>query len=115
MFRVSRCLGFTELRISVRSFGDSNLSVTDTRATTDKNDPLLNMVFKHGKWVDKNEGTMQYGFWRFTKNTQKMLSVICLDERHLFEGCMHLMVYQWRPQWIEDVRRLQSQFRSVNV
>ena len=27
-------------------------SVTDTRATTDKNDPFLNVGFKHG-WVDK--------------------------------------------------------------
>ena len=37
-------------------------SVTDTRATTDKNDQFLNMGFKHGKkWVDKNGAKMQYG------------------------------------------------------
>ena len=30
-------------------------SATDTRATTDNNDPFLNTGFKHGKkWVDKN-------------------------------------------------------------
>ena len=44
--------------------GFESKSVTDTRATTDKNDPFLNMGFKHGKkWVDKN------GFGRVTNNT----------------------------------------------
>ena len=43
--------------------GDSNLKVvTDTRATTDKNDPFLNMEFKHGKkWVDKMEQNATWG------------------------------------------------------
>ena len=41
---------------------DSNLSVTDTRATMDKNDPFLNMRVTHGKkWVDKKWGKMQCG------------------------------------------------------
>ena len=31
--------------------GFESKSVTDTRATTDKNDPFLNMGFKHGKKV----------------------------------------------------------------
>ena len=45
-----------------RKGGDSNLSVTDTKATTDKNDPFLNMGFKHGKkWVDKNGEKLQCG------------------------------------------------------
>ena len=44
----------------------------------------------------------------------KMLSVICLEEMHLCEGCMHPMVYQWRPQQIAEVRSLQSQLHSVN-
>ena len=39
-----------------RGQGFKSESVTDTRATTDKNDPFLNMGFKHGKkWMDKNE------------------------------------------------------------
>ena len=42
----------------------------DTRATTDKNDPFLNMGFKHGKkWVDKNGAKCNMGFGRVTKNT----------------------------------------------
>ena len=37
--------------------GFESKSVTDTRATTGKNDPFLNMGFKHGtKWVDKQYG-----------------------------------------------------------
>ena len=39
---------------SAEGRGFESKSVTDTRATTDKNDPFLNMGFKHGKkWVDK--------------------------------------------------------------
>ena len=46
-------------------------SVTDTRATTDKNDPFLNMGFKHGKkWVDKNGAKCNMRFGRITKNTR---------------------------------------------
>ena len=41
------------------------------RATTDKNDPFLNMEFKHGKkWVDKNGAKCNMGFGRISKNTQ---------------------------------------------
>ena len=42
------------------SRGFESKSVTDMRATTDKNDPFLEMGFKHAKkWVDKNGGKMQ--------------------------------------------------------
>ena len=45
-------------------------SVTDTRATTDKNDPFLNVGFKHGKKrVDKNVAKCKMGFGRKTENT----------------------------------------------
>ena len=44
----------------------------------------------------------------------KMLSVMCLEEIHRCEGCMHLMVCQWRPRQIAEVRSLQSQLNSVN-
>ena len=43
-----------------------------------------------------------------------MLSVMCLEEMHLYEGCMHLMVYQWRPPQVAEVSSLQSQLHSVN-
>ena len=43
-----------------------------------------------------------------------MLSVICLDEIHHWGGCMHLMVYHWRPRQIAVVRILQSQSHKVN-
>ena len=50
--------------------GVAGIRVTDTRATTDKNDPFLNMWFKHGKqWVDKNGAKCNMGFGRITKNT----------------------------------------------
>ena len=46
-----------------REEGFETKSVTDTRATTDKNDPFLNMGFKHGKkWVDKNGAKCNMGF-----------------------------------------------------
>ena len=40
--------------------GDESKSVTDTRATTDKNDPLLNMGFKHGKsgWTEMGQNAI---------------------------------------------------------
>ena len=48
-------------------------SVTDTRATTDKNDPFLKKGFKHGqKWVDKNGAKCNVGFGRTTKYTPGM-------------------------------------------
>ena len=51
--------------------GFESESVTDTRATTDKNDPFLNMGFKHGKkWADKNGAKCNMGFGRITENTQ---------------------------------------------
>ena len=51
--------------------GFESKSVTDTRATTDKNDPFLNMGFKHGKkWVDKNGAKCNMGFGRITQNTR---------------------------------------------
>ena len=51
--------------------GFESKSVTDTRATTDKNDPFLNMGFKHWKkWVDKNGAKCDMGFGRFTQNTR---------------------------------------------
>ena len=48
---------------------DSNQKVSQTqRATTDKNDPFLNMGFKHGKkWVDKNGAKCNMGFGRITQ------------------------------------------------
>ena len=40
---------------SAEGRGFESNSVTDTKATTDKNDPFLKMGCKHGKkWVDKN-------------------------------------------------------------
>ena len=56
-----------------RRGGDSNLKVSQTtRATTDKNDPFLNMGFKHGKkWVDKNGAKCNMGFGRITNNTPR--------------------------------------------
>ena len=51
--------------------GFESESVCDTRATTDKNGPFLNMGFKHGKkWVDKNGAKCNMGFGRITENTQ---------------------------------------------
>ena len=44
----------------------------------------------------------------------EMLSVICREEIHLCDGCMHLMVYQWRPRQMADVRSFQSQLHSAN-
>ena len=42
--------------------GFESNSVTDTKATTDKNDSFLKMGCKHGKkWVDKKCGKMQHG------------------------------------------------------
>ena len=50
--------------------GFESKSVTDTSATTDKNDPFLIMGFKHGKkWVDKNGAICNVGIGRITKNT----------------------------------------------
>ena len=55
---------------SEEGLGFESKSVTDTRATTDKNDAFLNMGFKHGKkWVDKNGAKCNMGFGRMTKNT----------------------------------------------
>ena len=57
---------------SAEGRGFESKSVTDTRATTDKNDPFLNMGFKHGKkWVDKNGAKCNMGFGRITKNIHK--------------------------------------------
>ena len=51
--------------------GFDSKSVTDTRATTDKNDPFLNMGFKHGKkWVDKNGAKCNTGLGRIIQNTR---------------------------------------------
>ena len=51
--------------------GFESKSVTDSRATTDKNDSFLNMGFKHGKkWVDTNGAKCNVGFVRITKNTR---------------------------------------------
>ena len=48
---------------SAEGRGFESKSVTDTRATTDKNDPFLNMGFKHGKkWVDKHGAKCNMGF-----------------------------------------------------
>ena len=56
---------------SAEERGFESKSVTDTRATTDNNDPSLIMVFKHGKkWVDKNGATCNMGFGCITKNTR---------------------------------------------
>ena len=50
--------------------GFETKSVTDTRATTDKNDPFLNMLFKHGKKVSgQTWAKCNMGFGRITKNT----------------------------------------------
>ena len=50
--------------------GFESKSVTNTRATTDKNDPFLYMGFKHGKkWVDKNGAKCNMGFGRMSENT----------------------------------------------
>ena len=55
-----------------REEGFETKSVTDTRATTDKNDPFLNMGLKHGKqWVEKNGAKCNMGFGRITKNTRE--------------------------------------------
>ena len=51
--------------------GIRNQKCHRTGATTDKNDPFLNMGFKHGKkWVDKNGAKCKMGFGRATKNTR---------------------------------------------
>ena len=56
---------------SAEGRGFESKSVTDTRATTDKNDPFLNMGFKHGKkWVDKNGAKCNMGFGRRTENNR---------------------------------------------
>ena len=56
---------------SAEGRGFESKSATDTRVTTDKNDPFLNMGFKHGKkWVDKNGAKCNVGFGRITKNTR---------------------------------------------
>ena len=50
--------------------GFESKSVIDTRATMDKNDPFLNVGFKHGKkWVDKNGAKCNMEFGCITKNT----------------------------------------------
>ena len=51
--------------------GFESKSVTDTRATTEKIDPFLNIGFKRGKsgWT-KNGAKCNMGFGRITKNTQ---------------------------------------------
>ena len=55
---------------SAEGRGFESKSVTDARATTDKNDPFLNMRFKHGKkWVDKNGAKRDMEFGRITKTT----------------------------------------------
>ena len=42
----------------------------ESKSVTDKNDPFLNMGFKHGqKWVDKNGAKCNMEFGRITKNT----------------------------------------------
>ena len=42
-------------------------------ATTDKNDPFLNKMFKHGeKWVHKNGAKCNVGFGRITQNFPEM-------------------------------------------
>ena len=51
---------------------------------------------------------------RAVVSISKMLSVICLEEKHLCEGWMHLMVYHWRPRQMAEVRSLQSQLQSAN-
>ena len=62
---------------SAEGRGFQSKSVTDTRATTDKNDPFLNVGFKHGKkWVDKNGAKCNMGFGRITKKKPK-----CTKER----------------------------------
>ena len=45
--------------------------------------------------------------------TSSVLSIICLDEIHLWDGWIHLMVYQWSPRQIAEVRKLQSHLHSV--
>ena len=66
---------------SAEERGFESKSVIDTRATTDKNDPFLNMGFKHGeKWVDKNGAKCNMGFGRITKNTRvRVLRSFVLD------------------------------------
>ena len=56
-----------------RRGGDSNLKVSQTQGRRrTKNDPFLNMGFKHGKkWVDKNGAKCNMGFGRITKNTRR--------------------------------------------
>ena len=62
-----------EIDLFSREEGLESKSVTDTRATTDKNDLFLNMGFKHGKkWVDKNGAKCKMEFGRITKNTRLM-------------------------------------------
>ena len=57
--------------ISREGEGFESKSVTDTRATTDKNDTFLNKEFKHGKkWVDKSGAKCDMVFGRITQNTQ---------------------------------------------
>ena len=51
---------------------------------------------------------------RAVVSLSKMLSVICLEEIHLCEGCMHLMVYLSRSRQMAEVRSSQSQLHSVN-
>ena len=63
---------------SAEGRGFESKCVTDTRATTDKNDPFLNMGFKHGKkWVDKNGAKCNMGFGRITKNTHFLFCPNC--------------------------------------
>ena len=62
---------------SVEGRGFESKSVADTRATTDKNDPFLNMGFKHEKkWVDKNGAKCNIGFGRIIKKTKTNPSMV---------------------------------------
>ena len=66
------CRGCQFDLFSTEGRGFESKSVTDTRATTDKNDPFLNMGFKHGKkWVDKNGAKCNMEFGRITKNNPR--------------------------------------------
>ena len=77
-----------------RGEGFETESVTDTRATTDKNDPFLNMGFKHGKkWVDKNGAKCNLGFGRTTKNTPRRKITVFVT-RHFKPDVFAQLIFQ---------------------
>ena len=63
--------------------------------------------------IEQNLRIKNFACARAVVSISKMLTVICLEEMNLCEGCMHLMVCQWRPRQMAEVRSLQSHLHNV--